>query len=90
MTSRITVEIDYQKNGQPYIRIIEDGNSDDLRDKAISQFRQVFKHQSLWCKVEFGDFQLDGKLQWHISPLAPQDLVTEIEEMKKLIGKPQG
>lgn len=74
MLSRITVEIDYCNNGRPYFRIIENATSDDLRDKAITEFRRTFHLQSQWCVVDFGQVQMDGTIQWNIHPVPPEEL----------------
>lgn len=85
MLSRITVEIDYNNNGRPYFRVMENATSDDLRDKAITEFRQVFQHQSQWCKVDFGQVQMDGTIQWNVHPIAPEELQQAIEAMQKML-----
>lgn len=87
MKSRITVEIDYAFTGKPYLRIMEDATSDDLRDKAITEFRRVFAHQSQWCLVDFGQVQIDGTIQWNIRPLPPAELEQEAQAMQKVILK---
>lgn len=83
MLSRITVEIDYTNNGRPYFRIIENATSDDLRDKAFTQFRRTFMHQSQWCNVDFGQVQMDGTIQWNVHPIAPEELEKEAQHMLK-------
>lgn len=87
MLSRITVEIDYANNGQPYFRVIEHASSDDLRDKAITEFRRTFGHVSQWCLVDFGEVQMDGTIQWNIHPVPPNQLQQEIEAMQKMLPK---
>lgn len=83
MLSRITVEIDYNNNGRPYFRVVENTNSDDLRDKAVTQFRRTFQHNSLWCKVDFGQLQMDGTIQWNVHPIPPEELTEQAECMRK-------
>lgn len=89
MKSRITVEIDYNNNGQPYFRVMEDTTSDDLRDKAITEFRRAFKLQSQWCVVDFGQVQMDGTIQWNIRPIPPNQLKDEVLAMQKLVNQQQ-
>lgn len=85
MKSRITIEIDYNNNGQPYFRIMESPTSDDVRDKAITEFRRAFKHQSQWCVVDFGQVQMDGSIQWNIHPIPPQQLESYLPAIQSVI-----
>lgn len=81
MKSRITIEVDFD-NGQPYIKVMEDAHSDDVRDKLITFFRQRLGHASWWCYIGFyGDGNENGMQKWTIHPITPEKL----PEMKKYI-----
>ena len=81
MTSRITIEVDFD-NGQPYIKIAEDRNSDDVRDKLITFFRQRLGHTSSWCAVQFFDqSEVGNQLIWRIRPITPEMMERESETM---------
>jgi len=86
MTSRITIEVDFD-NGQPYIQIVEDLTSNDVRDKLITFFRQRLGYQSNWCRIGFMGakhvMDNDGIKKWTIHPVT--DL--ELDEMKKELDK---
>lgn len=43
MRSRITIEVDFNKAGEPFIQVLESYPSDDLRDKALRTFLQKAK-----------------------------------------------
>jgi len=81
MKSRITIEVDFD-NGQPYIKIAEDRNSDDVRDKLITFFRQRLGHTSSWCAVQFFDqSEVGNQLIWRIRPITPEMMERESETM---------
>lgn len=83
MTSRITIEVDFD-NGQPYIKINEDRNSDDVRDKLITFFRQRLGHTSSWCAVHFFDqSEVGNQLIWRIRPITPEMLEEESRLMSE-------
>lgn len=75
MKSKITIEVDFN-NGNPYIRVINDKLSDDVRDKLISHFREKLGHISSWCKVSFEDSS-ESNSYFRIDPIAPSQLVEE-------------
>ena len=78
MTSKITIEACVD-TGKPYIRVIEDTSSDDLRDKTITAFRRRLKHESNWAKIIFGPGSVgpDSRLQFEIHPIPPDELCNE-------------
>lgn len=86
MTSKITIEIDFD-TAVPYIRVIPDNNSDDVRDKLIKEFRQRLGHASSWCRVRFDDTGVSGKPMFTISPLTPYELTAEIELIKEVVDR---
>lgn len=82
MKSKITIETDFD-NGQPYIKVQECADSDDVRDKLISFFRHRLKATSRWCRIEY-PFN-DGNQWWYIQPILPEQLPEEIELMKEVL-----
>lgn len=52
MQSKLTIEVDFDKNNQPVIQIIH-RQSDDVRDKLVTSFLQSFGHSSNWASVEW-------------------------------------
>ncbi len=86
MTSKITIEIDFD-TAVPYIRVIPDNNSDDVRDKLIKEFRYKLGHASSWCRVKFDDTGVSGKPMFTIEPLGPHQLSQEIELMKEVVDR---
>lgn len=91
MKSRITIEIDF-RDGTPYINVLGHVNGDDVRDKAIENFRGKFAHKSCWCKVHFVGFdslrQKETGEQFHtmhITPIKPEDLKKECKAMAEQI-----
>jgi hypothetical protein len=73
MTSKITIEVDFS-TGNPYIRVINDRQSDDVRDKLISFFREKLGHTSSWCQVRFDDTAVSGRVLFEIHPIPPSAL----------------
>lgn len=85
MTSRISIEIDFD-NGQPYIKINEDRNSDDVRDKLITFFRQRLGHTSSWCAVQFFDqSEVGNQLVWRIRPITSEILEEQCKAMTEQV-----
>lgn len=78
MLSRITIELDFA-TGKPYIRVINNKQSDDVKDKIISFFREQFGHSSSWCRVKFDDTAVSGNFLLEIHPIPPNELATEVE-----------
>lgn len=86
MKSRITVEIDFDNNNQPVIRIMQK-ESDDVRDTLITAFLQRLQG-GCWLKIKAVHYgvELDSRFtQWKISPIIPSELSKEIDEIKKYI-----
>lgn len=55
MKGKITIEVDFNDNNQPYIHCLVNTQSDDVRDKLLNHFRQLFGFKSNWARVEFSD-----------------------------------
>jgi hypothetical protein len=84
MTSKITIEIDFD-TATPYIRVIPDKHSDDVRDKLVNAFREKLGHRSSWCRVKFDDTGISGRPMFTIEPIRPQDLQHEMELIKSAL-----
>lgn len=83
MTSRITIEVDFDNNNQPILQIIS-RQSDDVRDKLIQSFLRNLRGISRWCNItcdgSYGD-ETDKFQRWIISPLTPDQFLVEGEQM---------
>jgi len=86
MKSRITIEVDLDF-GKPYIQVLCDTQSDDVRDKLVRAFRERLNYDSYWCRVRFNDLHAPGQKLFEIEPLTPSALHEEIIEMKKVVDK---
>lgn len=82
MKSRITIEVDFD-NGNPYLKVLNDIESTDVRDKLVSHFRQKLSGISSWCTVRFNDIpsHLNQQIFFEIHPLQPKDLKEQAEIM---------
>lgn len=80
MKSKITIELDFS-TGKPYLRVINDHQSDDVRDKLIRFFKEQFGYTSSWCKINFRGS--DGDLDlFVIDPISPEQLEAEAKLMR--------
>lgn len=87
MLSRLTIEVDFSNGNIPCIQILQE-NSDDVRDKLVSQFLQSLMHTSRWCRIEYiGEQRLAHR--WSITPITPYDLQSEIKLMEAVIQEKQ-
>lgn len=86
MTSKITIEIDFD-TAIPYIRVIPDRNSDDVRDKLVNEFKQKLGASSQWCRVRFDDTGISGRPIFTIEPLQPSDLPQELKFIEDVVFK---
>lgn len=94
MKSRITIEVDFDNGNLPIIKVIQQQSS-DVRDALLQNFIQSFQHTSRWCKVEYkGNHPVsseqgrpDASYQhvYHIIPIVPAELQTEIDLMKAVL-----
>jgi hypothetical protein len=83
MNSRITFELDFDSH-EPYIRVISQ-DSEDLRDKVVSYFKERFGHTSSWCKVVFqptsvAEYRAD-RTEFRIYAIPPDELKDESDAM---------
>ena len=73
MKSRISIEVDFENGNQPVIQILQT-NSDDVRDKLLSNFCQQFSGSS-WCQIKWVGHTPDNSNELpffnriHISPI---------------------
>lgn len=74
MKSRITIEVDFDNGNQPIIQILHPIDSDDVRDKLISQFLQPMSHGSNWLIIEPQKKHRDGEARIFIRPVTPDKL----------------
>jgi|GEM_PF-2740228 len=74
MKGRISIEVDFNNNNAPVIQIIQYRDSDDVRDKLLSNFLEQFQGSS-WCKIQWSDGNDFNRI--HISPIKPQELKAE-------------
>jgi hypothetical protein len=82
MRSRITIELDFDK-GQPFIKVLNNTVSDDVRDKLVTFFRQRLGHTSSWGKIIFPTYpNVDSdEVLFEIHPLRPDQLEDESKIM---------
>lgn len=80
MTSKITIEVDFDTT-TPYIRVLHDRLSDDVRDKLLTQFIHKLGLTSKWCKIRFDNVGLNGVPLFTISPITPEEMKEEAELM---------
>ena len=58
MKSRITIEVDFDNNNEPFIQVVNNHQSPDVRDKLLTHFRQSMQ-QGSWLRVEYPEFYED-------------------------------
>lgn len=87
MKSKITIEVDFENNNLPVLRIMQ-CDSDDVRDKLLSSFLQSLQHTSRWARIEY-DRQMtyqnavdESTHRWFIRPITPQEIEAEIKLMQ--------
>lgn len=89
MKSRITIEVDFDKDNTPFIQLLR-RNSPDVRDSLIAKFIEDKGHQSTWCSIQFDNEYEDeqGKCQrWKIKPIPTENIFDEMKLMGALIDK---
>ena len=91
MTS--TIKVDYEDyrlpNGQalsPVIKISLDKSSDDVRDKLLRTFFESLGHASNWLLVKFEGEDKYGRSLITLSPVSPDRLKYNSEQMTDCIG----
>lgn len=92
MKSKITVEVDFNKNNLPVLRILQ-SDSDDVRDKLVSSFLQSLGHTSRWARMDYdGESGIsypgsDQTHRWFIRPITPHEIESEISLMQSVLRK---
>lgn len=92
MKSKITVEVDFNNNNLPVLRILQ-SDSDDVRDKLVSSFLQSLGHTSRWAVIAYdGEVGVsypgsDQTHRWFIRPITPQEIESEISLMQAVLRK---
>lgn len=85
MLSRITIEVNFDEGNLPIIQVMNQ-QSDDVRDKLVTNFLQSLGHTSRWCRLLYiGNFSGNEHApvnKWHIVPITPKDLKEEIALMQ--------
>lgn len=85
MTSKITIEMDFETSS-PCIRIVNDTDSDDVRDKLIKFFTEKLGHTSSWCRAKFAQYppsDRNGILTLFIHPITPAQMEEEAKAMQE-------
>ena len=95
MKSKITIEVDFENNNLPVLRILQ-SDSDDVRDKLVSSFLQSLGHTSRWARMDYdGVHNLspsslnlqEESHRWFIRPITPQEIEAEIKLMQAVLRK---
>lgn len=81
MRSRITIELDFDNNNEPYIQIHQ-LNSDDMRDKVLKSFLEKLGGESQWLKIRCEPQHpsvLSSEIgpKWKITAIRPSELENE-------------
>lgn len=79
MKSRISIDVDFDNQNQPVIRLIYQ-YSDDTRDKLVCKFLQDFGGDSSWARISYEAIP-DG-LRVILTPVKPEELWKEAEKMR--------
>lgn len=79
MLSKIQIDANFN-GGQPFIRVTEDLNSTDLKDKAVWAFREALGGVSRWCSISFLQ---NGGNEWLIHPIPVNDLHATVKEIQQ-------
>lgn len=84
MESKITIELDFNRNNIPVIQVIRK-TSDDVRDGIVGNFIQHLDHGSIsrWLKIEYKYRRSDGADVWHLIPITSS--LKELEDESRLM-----
>lgn len=90
MLSRLTIEVNFDEGNLPIIQVLNQ-QSDDVRDKLVTNFLQSLGHTSRWCRLLYiGNFSGNEHApinKWHIVPITPQELKEEIALMQMVYDR---
>ncbi len=86
MKSKITIEVDFDQNNTPYIRLLVDKNSDDVRDKLLRAFLEKLGYESVFGKIVCkSDAPTEENVQrWGIYPIPAEKIEEELSFFKDL------
>lgn len=89
MKSKITIEVDFDQNNTPYIRLLVDKNSDDVRDKLLRAFLEKLGHESVFGKIVCkSDATTEENVQrWGIYPIPAEKIEEELSFFNSLFIK---
>lgn len=82
MTSRITIEVDFENNNEPVIQILQPVDSDDVRDKLLKHFLQSL-HGSSWLNIQWQDRHREGEARILIRPIP----IDKLGEQSKIMAE---
>lgn len=77
MKSKITIEIDFENGNAPFIQVVNDRESLDVRDKLITAFIQKLGGTSFLCKVGFSNHLNQTLTVMNIYPITPQQIESD-------------
>lgn len=88
MKSRITIEVDFDNGNAPYIRLIVDRSSDDVRDKLLRAFLEKLGHESVFGKIVCkSDAPTEENVQrWGIYPIPAEKIQEELSSLPEIIS----
>lgn len=84
MKSKITIEVDFENQGKPYIQVYSE-KSDDVRDKAIEAFITQLSYTSNWAELVFKSTDKPGTCIFRVYPIPPTDLETQAKQMETIV-----
>lgn len=88
MKSKITIEVDFDQNNTPYIRLLVDKNSDDVRDKLLRAFLEKLGHESVFGKIVCKSDATEENVQrWGIYPMPAERIEEELSFFNSLFIK---
>jgi hypothetical protein len=61
-----------------------DKESDDLRDKFLKLFHELFGHTSAWVRVRHRSYpvDLDNRIVFYLHPITPDEMEEEAKAMQ--------
>lgn len=80
MQRRLSIEVDFDTR-KPYIKVINDTKSDDVRDQFITDFRHQLEKTSQWCKISFPVNSTEPVITMRIDPITPDQFKEQAEAM---------
>jgi hypothetical protein len=84
MKSRITIEVDFEDNNAPIIKILQK-KSEDIRDQLLQQFLERLEHRSPICRILcWSSVETEGERGeiWKIRPITPNEFPSIINDIK--------